>query len=166
MAALTTSSSAPKVHSTTLAAFNTPLLWPLISALHSSLLQASNIYRHQGMVREAEFYLQQALKTVEAVNATSRMAKTMTLYGDLKVRAGLTEEGTEMLDQARELITNSHDFVEIEVAAGNLERIRGDWQEESEAYERAEKHLEELMAVDRIENLGSHRPDSQMVVEK
>ncbi|KAH0612981.1 uncharacterized protein H6S33_009361 [Morchella sextelata] len=166
MAALTTSSSAPKVHSTTLAAFNTPLLWPLVSALHSSLLQASNIYRHQGMVREAEFYLQQALKTVEAVNATSRMAKTMTLYGDLKVRAGLTEEGTEMLEQARELITNGHDFVEIEVAAGNLERIRGDWQEESEAYERAEKHLEELMAVDRIENLGSHRPDSQIVVEK
>lgn len=116
------------------------------------------------MVREAEFYLDQALKTVDAVNATPRVAKTMTMYGDLKVRAGLIEEGEEMLERARKLI-NGSGVVDFEVAAGNLERIKGDWKEESEAYERAERHLEQLMAVDRIEGFGSFAPDSENLAE-
>lgn len=161
----TTNSQKPKIHSTTFTALTSPLLWPLVSALYAGYLQTSNIYRHQGMVREAEFYLEQALKTVETVNATPRVAKTLTMYGDLKVRAGLVEEGEEMLDKARKLITSGNSIVDFEVAAGNLERIKGDWKEESEAYERAEKHLEQLMAVDRIEGLGSFAPDPEGLAE-
>lgn len=166
MAALSTADSQkPKVHSTSFTAFASPLLWPLVSALYAAYLQASNIYRHQGMVREAEYYLDQALKTVDAVGATPRIAKTMTMYGDLKVRAGLVEEGEEMLDRARQLINNGSGVVDFEVAAGNLERIKGDWKEESEAYERAEKHLEQLMKIDRIEGLGSFAADPVDLVE-
>lgn len=166
MAALTTTDSlGSKIHSTTLAALTAPLLWPLVSALYSGYLQVSNIYRHQGMIREAEYFLDQTLKIVEAVKATPRVAKAMTVYGDLKVRAGLVVEGEEMLEKARRLITNGNGVVDFEVAAGNLERMRGDWQEESEAYERAEKHLEQLMAVDRIKGLGSFTPDPEKLAE-
>lgn len=164
MAALSTADSQKhKTPSTTFTTFASPLLWPLVSALHAAYIQASNIYRHQGMVREAEYYLDQALKTVEAVRATPRVAKTMTMYGDLKVRAGFVEEGEEMLASARKLISSGS--VDFEVAAGNLERIKGDWMEESKAYERAEEHLEQLMAIDRIEGLGNFPTDPENLVE-
>ncbi|CUS09257.1 unnamed protein product [Tuber aestivum] len=156
----------PKVQSTTFEALNVPLLWPLVSSLYAGLLQTSNIYRHQGMVREAEFYLEQALKTVEAVNAPSRINLAMTMYGDLRIRSGYVDEGEEMLQRAGKSIGGGREALEFEVASGNLDRLRGDFAGEGRAYERAEKQLENLMSVKYIEKLGAFTGGSDDLAEK
>lgn len=167
MATLSTSDyPQPKVQSTTFEALNVPLLWPLVSSLYAGLLQTSNIYRHQGMVREAEFYLEQALKTVEAVSASSRVSLAMTLYGDLRIRSGHIDEGEEMLQKAGKSIGEGREVLEFEVAIGNLDRLRGDFAQEGKAYERAEKQLEQLMSVRYIEKLGAFTDDSDDLAEK
>ncbi|KAG0138703.1 peptidase family C50-domain-containing protein [Tuber indicum] len=167
MATLSTSDyPQPKVQSTTFGALNVPLLWPLVSSLYAGLLQTSNIYRHQGMVREAEFYLEQALKTVEAVNASSRINLAMTMYGDLRIRSGHIDEGEEMLQKAGKSIGGGREALEFEVASGNLDRLRGDFAGEGRAYERAEKQLEQLMSVRYIEKLGALTGDSEGLSEK
>lgn len=167
MAALSTSDyPQPKVQSTTFEALNVPLLWPLVSSLYAGLLQTSNIYRHQGMVREAEFYLEQALKTVEAVGASSRVSLAMTMYGDLRIRSGHVDEGEEMLQKAGKSIGEGREVLEFEVAIGNLDRLRGDFVQEGKAYERAEKQLEQLMSVRHIEKLGAFTGDSGNLADK
>lgn len=167
MATLSTSDyPQPKVQSTTFEALNVPLLWPLVSSLYAGLLQTSNIYRHQGMVREAEFYLEQALKTVEAVSASSRVSLAMTMYGDLRIRSGHIDEGEEMLQKAGKSIGEGREVLEFEVAIGNLDRLRGDFAQEGKAYERAEKQLEQLMSVRYIEKLGAFTDDSDDLAEK
>lgn len=167
MATLSTSDCPqPKVQSTTFEALNVPLLWPLVSSLYAGLLQTSNIYRHQGMVREAEFYLEQALKTVEAVSASSRVSLAMTMYGDLRIRSGHIDEGEEMLQKAGKSIGEGREVLEFEVAIGNLDRLRGDFAQEGKAYERAEKQLEQLMSVRYIEKLGAFTDDSDDLAEK
>ncbi|KAG0639234.1 peptidase family C50-domain-containing protein [Tuber brumale] len=167
MATLSTSDyPQPKVQSTTFGALNVPLLWPLVSSLYAGLLQTSNIYRHQGMVREAEFYLEQALKTVEAVSASSRINLAMTMYGDLRIRSGHIDEGEEMLQKAGKSIGKGREVLEFEVASGNLDRLRGDFAGEGRAYERAEKQLEQLMSVRYIEKLGAFTGDSEDLAEK
>ncbi|PWW75361.1 hypothetical protein C7212DRAFT_358438 [Tuber magnatum] len=167
MAKLTTSDCPqPKAQSTTFEALNVPLLWPLVSSLYAGLLQTSNIYRHQGMVREAEFYLEQALKTVEAVDAPSRVSLAMTMYGDLRIRSGRIDEGEEMLQKASKSIGEGREALEFEVASGNLDRLRGNFAEEGRAYERAEKQLENLMSIRYIEGLGVFTGDSDDLAEK
>jgi separase len=118
------------------------------------------------MIREAGFFLEQALKTVKAVNASSRVSIAITLFGDLQVRSGEIDAGEDMLKAARELIGNGRGVLEFEVATGNLERLRGDLAEEGKAYQRAERYLEEVMSIDCIEKFGRFTEDHNDLVEK
>ncbi|KAL7269465.1 separin protein [Rhizina undulata] len=149
-----------KVHSTTHDALNIPMLWPIVSALYLSMIQASTIYRHQGMSREAEFFIEQALRTVEAVDATPMVAKALTLFGDLKIRAGEVDEGQKMLEEAAKKIKEGRDSVELELAIGNLGKVRGDVNLEEESYERAKLWLEKLVGAER--SSGQEGTDAEL----
>lgn len=118
------------------------------------------------MIREAEYFLEQALKTVEAVNASPRVSIAMTLFGDLRVRSGEVDAGEDMLKAAREFIGNGRGVLELEVATGNIQRLRGDLVEECKAYQRAERYLEDIMSADCIENLGRFTEDRDELAEK
>ncbi|KAI5810824.1 peptidase family C50-domain-containing protein, partial [Pyronema omphalodes] len=135
----------PQQHTTTHEALNLPLLWPLVSSLHLGYLQTAFIYRHLGMIRESIYFVQQALKTVEAVDAKRTIQRTKLLLADLKIRCGEVEEGGKMLEEIGH-IEDARARAVWEVAKGNLERLRGNWEEELEAYKRAEKAVDEVIA--------------------
>ncbi|KAF8471804.1 peptidase family C50-domain-containing protein [Kalaharituber pfeilii] len=144
------------VQSMTLAALNAPLLWTLVTSMYMCLVQASLIYRHQGMVREAMFSMEQALKIVEAVGATPLIAQALSIFGDLKIRAGSLNEGADMLEKATELraeIEKSKEIVTLDCSVGYFHGKQKLWEEELGAYEHAEAKLEALMSPCFIKNI-------------
>ncbi|KAI5808785.1 peptidase family C50-domain-containing protein [Peziza echinospora] len=150
--------SGPPVQSTTFAALNAPLLWTLVTSMYLSLIQASFIYRHQGMVREAMYNMEQALKTVEAVGATPLIAQALSIFGDLKIRSGAMEEGADMLERATDLrreIDKSKEIVTLDCSLGYLHGKQMLWENELEAYEHAEAKLEAIMSPTFIRNIDA-----------
>lgn len=155
--------SSPQQHATTHEALNLPLLWPLVSSLHLGYLQTAFIYRHLGMIRESIYFVQQALKTVEAVDAKRTIQRTRLLLADLKIRCGEVEEGGKMLEELGQ-IEDGRARAVWEVAKGNLERLRGNWEEELEAYRRAEKTVEGVIA--QVAGAGAVMNGTEEVTEK
>ncbi|RPB27727.1 hypothetical protein L211DRAFT_834580 [Terfezia boudieri ATCC MYA-4762] len=144
------------IQSMSFAALNAPLLWTLVTSMYLSLVQASLIYRHQGMIREAVFNMEQALKTVEAVDATPLIAQALSIFGDLKIRAGSLSEGADMLERATELraeIEKSKEIVSLDCTVGYLHGKNRLWEEEWGAYEHAESKLAALMSPGFIKNI-------------
>jgi len=144
------------IQSMTFTALNAPLLWTLVTSMYLSLVQASLIYRHQGMIREAVFNMEQALKTVEAVDATPLIAQALSIFGDLKIRAGALSEGADMLERATELraeIEKSKEVVSLDCTVGYLHGKNRLWEEEWGAYEHAESKLAALMSPAFIKNI-------------
>lgn len=144
----------PKIHTTTHAALNLPSLWSLVSAMYLSCLQAATVYRHLGMSREAAFFTEQALKTVEAVKAHPTIARAKIMLADLMIRSGQTEEGENALENIGKLGDQGMEYIEYELALANLERVSENYDAEREAYGRAEQRLDELADIKRIEGLG------------
>lgn len=127
-----------------------------MTSMYLSLVQASLIYRHQGMIREAVFNMEQALKTVEAVDATPLIAQALSIFGDLKIRAGALSEGADMLERATELraeIEKSKEIVSLDCTVGYLHGKNRLWEEEWGAYEHAESKLAALMSPGFINNI-------------
>jgi len=144
------------IQSMTFTALNAPLLWTLVTSMYLSLVQASLIYRHQGMIREAVFNMEQALKTVEAVDATPLIAQALSIFGDLKIRSGALSEGADMLERATELraeIEKSKEIVSLDCTVGYLHGKNRLWEEEWGAYEHAESKLAALMSPGFIKNI-------------
>lgn len=140
----------PPVSSTTIAALSGPLLWPIVYSLYTALLLVADIYKHQGLLQEADFYMKQALETVQAVDAAPFIVHTLTVYGDLKIRSGAHEEGQTLLERAdklrKELLEQGKELVILDCSLGNMYRKIKSWDMEFDAYENAEKMLEDLIS--------------------
>lgn len=102
------------------------------------------------------FNMEQALKAVEAVNATPLIAQALSIFGDLKIRAGALSEGADMLEKATELrseINKSKEIVSLDCTVGYLHGKNRLWDEEWGAYEHAEAKLTALMSPGFIKNI-------------
>lgn len=102
------------------------------------------------------FNMEQALKAVEAVNATPLIAHALSIFGDLKIRAGALSEGADMLEKATELraeIDKSKEIVSLDCTVGYLHGKNRLWEEEWGAYEHAEAKLAALMSPGFIKNI-------------
>lgn len=154
-------SKGPVVLSTTYRAFNSPLLWKLVPWMHSAFTQASHICQHQGMIREAEFYIEQALAVVQATNASSYIANALAVSGDLRVRSGRIEEGEKFLRDAAVFkgeIEKCKESVILQCAAAHLQRTTGLFDNELESYESAERKLGRVLEA--VADLGLEETES------
>lgn len=155
--------SGPREHSTTHDALNSPKLWPLVSSLHLGYIQAANIYRHLGMIRESIYFAEQALKTVEAVDAKPAINRTKVMLGDLKIRCGQMEEGKELLMSVSSSMGTDKTAVLFQVAVGNFERLNGNFAAEIDAYQRAEKTIDSLVAKTLGKTAGAGEIQTELV---
>ncbi|KAF8247424.1 hypothetical protein K440DRAFT_584672 [Wilcoxina mikolae CBS 423.85] len=164
MQALSLSGSKPREYSASHDALNLPKLWPLVSSLHLGYIQAANIYRHLGMIRESIYFMNHALKTVEAVDAKPSIDRTKVMLGDLKVRCGEMNEGSAMLENAGQSIGGGRAMVSFQIAVGNLERLNGNLEAEIEAYRRAEEALNSLVTniMNKAEKSGNSELSNQI----
>jgi separase len=127
-------------------ALNRPALWSLVPALHQGYMQTANIYRHLGMIRESMYYVNEALKALQAVGAKPIIDWTSVWLGDLKIRCGEIEEGETILDAVEESMSATRAMIAFHVAKGNLEKMQGDFESEVGAYRAAERMIDELLA--------------------
>lgn len=144
------------------AAFNGPLLWNVVSALYMAMRHASKIYQHQGMFKEAEYYLDEAVSMAEATNSTPIIAQALTLSGDLRIRSGSLQEGEALLARAAEFkseLENSRDAVAFQCIVANMHRQNDLLEKELEHYESAERKLDRLMDPAFVESLGGDSLD-------
>ncbi|KAK9469061.1 peptidase family C50-domain-containing protein [Lipomyces arxii] len=77
-------------------------LWPLLLSLMKSYIQIANIYDHQGMVRETEFYLNEALRLVGSFRADMWTSYIGLLLGDFYLRSGNLSKSGQLLAAALE----------------------------------------------------------------
>jgi separase len=146
MQALSLAETKTKESSTSSQALSLPSLWPLVTSLHLGFVQTANVYRHLGLIQESIYFVNEALRVVRAVNAKSMVDWTQVMLADLKIRGGKVEEGTEILEAIRQSATESRAMVSLEIAAGNLEKLNGDFDSEMEAYRRADRLIDGLLA--------------------
>ncbi|KAI9823939.1 MAG: hypothetical protein M1832_002257 [Thelocarpon impressellum] len=141
------SAAMPTVVSTTHEALKGAPFWTLVPSLFHGLGNLSRILSHQGMFQEAIYYAQQALRIVEAVDATNLMAENLSVSGDIWARSGQVEKGGELLARGSEIARhhgNSKVTVSMHCYLGQLHRLRGSVEEELAAYDEAERLLSEI----------------------
>ncbi|EPS43867.1 hypothetical protein H072_2091 [Dactylellina haptotyla CBS 200.50] len=141
--------SAILTYTTTVAALSGPFLWPIVRSIYDILVHIATLYLHQGMQREALFYIQEARVVAEAVDSKSLLFHILSISGDLHIRLGMLEEGEEKLQQAtvlkEHLLEKGKELVSFDCTLGIMYRKNKSWIRELDAYNNAEKTLETLM---------------------
>ncbi|KAK6351581.1 hypothetical protein TWF718_004738 [Orbilia javanica] len=136
-------------YTTTVAALSGPFLWPIVRSIYDVLVHIATLYIHQGMQREALFYVQEARLVAEAVDSKSLLFHILSIFGDLHIRLGMLEEGEEKLRQAtmlkEQLLEKGKELVSFDCTLGIMYRKNKSWTMELDAYNNAEKTLETLM---------------------
>ncbi|KAF3937250.1 Separin [Dactylella cylindrospora] len=136
-------------YTTTVAALSGPFLWPIVRSIYDILVHIATLYLHQGMQREALFYVQEAKVVAEAVDSKSLLFHVLSIYGDLDIRLGLLEEGENKIKQAillkEQLLEKGKELVSLDCTLGIMYRKNKSWDRELDAYNNAEKTLEALM---------------------
>ncbi|KAF3903760.1 Separin [Dactylellina cionopaga] len=136
-------------YTTTAAALSGPFLWPIVRSIYDTLIHVASLYLHQGMQREAVYYLKEARVVAEAVDSKSLLFHILSIFGDLNIRLGMLEEGEEKLQQAillkEQLLEKGKELVSFDCTLGIMYRKNKSWARELDAYNNAEKTLDTLM---------------------
>ncbi|KAI9893587.1 MAG: hypothetical protein M1814_006383 [Vezdaea aestivalis] len=147
------------VLSTTHEALNNPALWTLALALFRALLFHALLFVHQGSLREAFYYLDQAQRIAEAARSDALLAHVNAVKGEQLSRSGAVEEGQLLLDKAKTL-ADGHDpallDVNLHCALGYVHQKRKCAEDEIAEYELAEQIAMELATKEDI--IGLARP--------
>ena len=80
------------------------LFWPIVPRLFRHLTKLSALLRHAGIFLEAQYYLDQATRIAQAVQAGPLLVKVGSLQGELDISSGQHEHGLSQLKQAKEMI--------------------------------------------------------------
>ncbi|KAK9453265.1 peptidase family C50-domain-containing protein [Dipodascopsis uninucleata] len=77
-----------------------PSIWPELLGLLRSYCHLGSLYDHQGMVRETDFYLSEALKISQMVYSPALSSYFKTIYADFCIRSGNLSKGHVYLTEA------------------------------------------------------------------
>jgi len=132
--------------------------WALIAPLFRSISYLSSIYAHHGMFQETMFYAEQAQVLAKQVGSEVHTSMASASLGDMWLRAGGLEKGSEYLVEAKQLSTldeNSRDAATLAYRLGIMHGLLGDRDAEVTAYENAEAKLQCLTEKSFIDGLES-----------
>ncbi|KAF3901547.1 Separin [Orbilia brochopaga] len=147
------SDSAILTYTTTIEALNGPFLWPIVRSIYDIMVHVATLYLHQGMQREALFYIEEAKHVAEGVDSKSLLFHVSSIFGDLLIRLGRLEEGQEKIQQAtalrEQLLERGKELVSFDCTLGIMYRKHKSWARELDAYNNAEKTLDALMGTNK-----------------
>ncbi|KAI9681453.1 MAG: hypothetical protein M1817_002737 [Caeruleum heppii] len=133
--------------STTHKALNGSSFWTLVPCLHRGLDHLAQLFLHHGLHREAVYYIEQAQKVVDAVQARPLRALGLAAAGDCWSRSGEFTKGLKLLTQAEELLgsaTKNKSMVLVQHYLGNAWGLQGQGKDQLRVYEKAEHILQEI----------------------
>ena len=77
-------------------------LWPLVPRLVTRLLRLSILVSHAGLFLEAQYYLDEAFRICEAVDAKNLLLSAQIVRADLELITGNTDRGILLLNQIQQ----------------------------------------------------------------
>ncbi|KAG9234260.1 peptidase family C50-domain-containing protein [Amylocarpus encephaloides] len=123
--------------------------WTLIIPLFRSLNHLSEVYAHHGMFQETIYYAEQGYNMVKGFNSEAHQAMASTLMGNIYLRSGSLDKGSEMLLAAKEFslpLEKSRDTALLAHYMGNMYGTLGDRDAELASYQVAENTVDLLLS--------------------
>lgn len=131
--------------------------WPHIASHHSSLMNLVHLSAHSGLIQDAIYYAEQAVKVNKTLNAKVRLIACQAQLGYDWIRGGHISEGQELLRGAVEMsqeLDNSIEMVSLRVSLAALYQAKGLHDQQSRALSEAERAVLDLC-----------RPESMMPLD-
>ncbi|KAL4949584.1 Separin [Aspergillus filifer] len=116
--------------------------WPHIGSHHSSLLHLANLSAHHGLLQDAIYYGEQAMKINRSLDANVRLIASQAQLGFHWILGGHVAEGQELLNSAKKLseqLESSIELVSLQLSLAALQRAEGDYRNEYRTLRGAEK---------------------------
>lgn len=133
------------------------VFWGIVPRLFNSLVHLSQLFAHQGLLPEAQYYAEQSRKIADAVQAVRLRGQSLALLGNYLTRKGEFQQGIDLLMQAEKasLGLQSDQYIAllyIHIAENHA--LRRDMDSEASASDAAGKILEYLMKASFVEGLN------------
>ncbi|KAL1884798.1 separin protein [Paecilomyces lecythidis] len=136
--------------------------WPHIASHHSSLMNLVHLSAHSGLLQDAIYYAEQAVKINRTLNAKVRLIACQAQLGYDWIRGGHIPEGQELLKDAVEMsqeLDNSIEIVSLRVSLAALYQAKGLHDQQSRALSEAERAVLDLCRPDSMMPLDLSSPD-------
>jgi separase len=138
--------------------------WFLISPLFQSLNYLSELFAHHGMFQETTYYAEQAYNLVKEVGSEVHLSLACAGLGNIFLKAGILDKGSELLTEARQLIEphrKTRTAVLVRYHLGCMHGILGDHTAELASYVTAAQVLDSLLSSDYISSLEKPRDSTE-----
>ncbi|KAK9236358.1 peptidase family C50-domain-containing protein [Lipomyces kononenkoae] len=146
--------------------YSRPEMWSCVLGLARSHAQVAAIYDHQGMVRETEFYLTEAVKLVQSLRRDKSPCSYQIALGDFYSRSGNLMKARELLlatmDSDAQIENHMHK-AQLEMALASYYHAVSSEEKKYEGYETVEDTL--LAATAGLQNTGDGETLEDMLSE-
>lgn len=146
----------PVVTSTSHPPLNGPSYWSFVPPLFRGLLLLSHVFARVGMLQEAVYYVEQALRVAEAAKASPFMAESLHDLSGYLSGSGSFADAQQHLEKAetchKDLELSKHKG-HYHYSLGYFHESRGNHVDELHNYERAETVIQSITSLDFVEAL-------------
>lgn len=136
------------VTSTTHAMLQSAPFWSLVPRLFRGLIHISQIFAHDGLFLEAQYYLEQSQKIAYKIASTGLKSQSLSYLGDILTRNGQIEQGMAFMQQAleaRSSLLDDHYMISLQLFLANNLTLQSKKKPAADAFEYAENITEQLM---------------------
>ncbi|KAI0999160.1 Separin [Podosphaera aphanis] len=123
--------------------------WPIIGPLFRSLSHLSLLFAHHGIFQETLYYAEQSYKLAKQMNSDNYLAIAGTTLGSIWLRGGDMKKCSDLLREAKTLLSDSQKSMNSAVLAynfGKMHGVLGDHESEIMAYNEAATILSCLLS--------------------
>ena len=154
-------SQAVQTITTTYVALQGVPFWSLVPRLFRCLHHLSQIYAHEGLFSEAQYYSEESQKIAEAVNARYLKSQSLTQLGSYVVRSGSSEQGAKILEQACDTTSSlrrDRHFIVLQLHLMRMYASKKDWRSAESAAALCEQTLGNILSSAFIDGLIHQTP--------
>ena len=133
---------------TTHAMLQSAPFWSLVPRLFRGLIHISQIFAHDGLFLEAQYYLEQSQKIAHKIASTGLKSQSLSYLGDILTRNGQIEQGMTFMQQAleaRSSLLDDHHMISLQLFLANNLTLQSKKKSAADAFEYAENMIEQLM---------------------
>lgn len=144
----------PVVMSITHDSLNGAAFWSFIPFLYRGLSHQSQVFAHQGMFQEAVYFAEQADKIAAAVSSRSLRIDNLGRCADYWTQGGRADKAQDLLDSVKPSYSDKNvASARYHCSAASVFHANGEFEKETDAYERAETLLHDLSIPSFIQQL-------------
>lgn len=144
----------PVVMSITHDSLNGAAFWSFIPFLYRGLSHQSQVFAHQGMFQEAVYFAEQADKVAVAVSSRSLRIDNLGRRADYWTQGGRADKAQDLLDSVKPSYSDKNvALARYHCSAASVFHANGEFEKETDAYERAETLLHDLSIPSFIQQL-------------